>query len=105
MAALTVYANPDSKSRKAIPFLLDIQNDLLSSLETRVVVPLYLKTSTSLQPISRLTPIVTFQNKTLIAMVPELAGIARRNLGAPAGELPGLRSEIIASLDLLFTGF
>lgn len=105
MGGLPVHANPDPKSRKAIPFLLDIQNDLLSSLETRVVVPLYLKDATTLHPISRLTPVVTFQNKTYIAMVPELAGVARRSLGAPAGELPSLRAEVIAALDLLFTGF
>lgn len=105
MAALTVHANPDPKSRKAIPFLLDIQNDLLSSMDTRVVVPLYLKGAAALHPISRLTPVVTFQNKTYIAMVPELAGVARRSLGTPAGDLSSKRAEIIAALDLLFTGF
>ena len=105
MAALTIHANPDPKSRKAIPFLLDIQNDLLSSMETRVVVPLYLKGAVALHPISRLTPVVTFQNKTYIAMVPELAGVARRSLGTPAGDLFSKRAEIIAALDLLFTGF
>ena len=105
MATFTVHTNPDPKSRKAIPFLLDIQNDLLSSLETRVVVPLYLKGSTTLHPIARLTPVVTFQSKTYIAMVPELAGVARRSLGAPTGELSSFRAEVIAALDLLFTGF
>jgi toxin CcdB len=105
MAALAVHINPDPKSRKAIPFLLDIQNDLLSSLDARVVVPLYLKGATALHPISRLTPVVTFQNKTYIAMVPELAGVALRSLGTPSGDLSSKRAEIIAALDLLFTGF
>ncbi len=105
MAAFTVHANPDPRSRKAIPFLLDIQNEILSTMETRVVVPLYVKSAATLHPISRLTPVVTFQNKTYIAMVPELAGVARRSLGTRAGDLSNTRAEIIAALDLLFTGF
>lgn len=105
MAAFTVHANPDPRSRKAIPFLLDIQNVILSSLDTRVVIPLYLKGVTKLHPISRLTPLVTFQHKTYIAMVPELAGVARRSLGTQVGDLVDTRAEIIVALDLLFTGF
>jgi toxin CcdB len=105
MSAFTVFANPDSKSQKAIPFLLDIQNDLLSPLDTRVVVPLYLKGAASLSPISRLTPAITFQGKKLVAMVPELAGVAKKSLGAPVGDLSPHRAEIIAALDLLVTGF
>ena len=105
MPAFTVYANSDSKSQKTIPFLLDIQSDLLSTLETRVVVPLYLKTATKAHPISRLTPVLSFQNKTLVTMVPELAGVAKRHLGAPIGDLTSTRAEMIAALDLLITGF
>jgi len=105
MASFTVYANPDSKSQKTIPFLLDIQSEILSSLDTRVVIPLYLKSAAKVNPISRLTPVVTFQNKALVAMVPELAGVSRRHLGGAVGQLSEARSEMIAALDLLITGF
>ena len=105
MSAFTVFVNPDSKSQKAIPFLLDIQNDLLSPLDTRVVVPLYLKSAGSISPISRLTPVITFQGKKLIAMVPELAGVSKKSLGAAMGDLSAHRAEIISALDLLVTGF
>ena len=37
-------------------------------------------------------------------MVPEFAGVARRDLGAVAGHLGLLRAEILAALDLLITG-
>jgi len=105
MPSFTVFANSDSKSQKAIPFLLDIQSELLSSLDTRVVVPLYLKSATKVHPISRLTPIISFQNKTLVAMVPELAGVPKRHLGLSVGSLTEARPELIAALDLLITGF
>ena len=43
MAFLEVHGNPNPASRDRIPFLLEIQADLLASLGTRVVVPLYRK--------------------------------------------------------------
>lgn len=105
MASFTIYANPDPGSQKAIPFLLDIQSEILSSLDTRVVVPLYLKSAAKVHPISRLTPVITFQNTSLVAMIPELAGVSRQHLGAAAGSLPESRPEMLAALDLLITGF
>lgn len=105
MAALTVHANPNTKSRPSIPYLLDIQSDLLSSLGTRVVVPLYRQETTTIHPISRLTPVVEFKGQAYVAMVPELAGVAQRELGESAGSLLPARAEILAALDLLFTGF
>jgi toxin CcdB len=39
MAQFDVYENL-SQSKKAIPFLLDIQHDILEHISTRVVIPL-----------------------------------------------------------------
>ena len=41
MARFDVYANPDSAELKLIPFFLDVQNDHVKGLQTRVVVPLW----------------------------------------------------------------
>lgn len=40
MAQFDVYENLNDKSRQNIPYLLDIQNDVLKNLSTRVVIPL-----------------------------------------------------------------
>ena len=37
MAQFDVYTNPNLATKRAIPYLLDIQTDLLNSLTTRVV--------------------------------------------------------------------
>lgn len=105
MASFSVYSNPDQTSQKSIPFLLDIQSDILSKLDTRIVIPLYLKTINKIHPISRLTPTVIFQNLTLVAMIPELAGVSKRHLGPEVGRLSESRSEMLAAIDLLITGF
>jgi len=41
MARFDVYANPDAKERKLIPFFLDVQNDHIMGFQTRVMVPLW----------------------------------------------------------------
>ncbi len=41
MAQFDVYANPNPDSQQQIPYLVDIQADLLDHLATRVVAPLY----------------------------------------------------------------
>ena len=43
MAQFDVYRNTNSATRKSIPYVLDVQTDLLDTLATRVVVPLVLK--------------------------------------------------------------
>ncbi len=104
MAFLDVYENPHPKSRLAIPFLVDLQADLLASLATRFVVPLYRADATKVAPIARLTPTVTFQGQALIAMVPEATGLLAPKLGVPVGRIPGARGDLVAALDLLVTG-
>ena len=104
MAFLDVRTNPNPASRSRVPFLLEVQADLLASLATRVVVPLYRLEAAPGNPMARLTPRVAFQGQTYVAMFPELAGVAGRDLGTAAGALAHLRTEVIAALDLLFTG-
>ena len=40
MARLDVYANPDAAERRHTPFFVDVQNDYIADIETRVVIPL-----------------------------------------------------------------
>lgn len=105
MAAYSVFQNPNPRTNGAVPFLLDVQSELLSELGTRVVVPLYRTEAAGVRALSRLTPVVVFQGESLVAMVPELAGIPRRELGPVSGDLVSARAEILPAIDLLLTGF
>lgn len=40
MARFDVYLHPDAAQRASTPFLLDVQNEYISGLQTRVVLPL-----------------------------------------------------------------
>ena len=105
MPQFSVYRNRNPKTKADIPYLLDVQTDLLSDLATRTVVPLYLKRASGVKSFIRLTPEFTIEGRKCVLMTPELAGIPVKALGEPISELGGHRIEIVAALDLLITGF
>jgi len=104
MAQFDVYENPHPASRKEIPFLLDLQTDLLDGLATRVVAPL-LRASADEKVAQNLSPRFIVQQMEVVISTPELAGIPVRMLGEKIGSLSKNRDEIIAALDFLFTGY
>jgi toxin CcdB len=86
-----------------LPYLIDIQNDLLGNLETRVVVPLYVRSAA--KSIQRLTPLVTFKGSEYLLMTPQGAGVPVARFGHPAGDMSDQRDLIIAAIDFLVRGF
>lgn len=104
MAQFTVHRNKDPRSRATYPFLVDVQSDLLEGLQTRVVIPLTKAASLTSKPIRRLTPTVQFDGETYAILTPQLAGIARRDLGPAAGSLAQHRATIIGAMDFLLVG-
>src|SRR5437764_13702453 len=100
MTQFTVYKN----TRAAIPFLLDIQNELLNGLETRVVVPLHPASALKGKVLKTLTPLLVIEGESFVMLTPQLAGIPKSELGAPVAQVQQYRAEIIAAIDLLVTG-
>ena len=105
MAQFTVYRNKSPRSKTTFPFLVDVQSDLLDQLETRVVIPLTRVSGLANAPLVHLTPTLTFDGETYVLMTPQLAGVARTDLGPPAGSLAEERQTIVAAIDFLVTGF
>jgi len=103
MAQFDVYLNPNPDTGKTIPYLLDVQADLLDTLVTRVVAPLVL--AEEMGPAAKqLNPQFKTKGTAVVMSTAELAGIAKRSLGDKVASLKNKRDEIIAALDLLFTG-
>ena len=103
MAQFDVYLNPNPDTRKIIPYLLDVQADLLDTLATRVVAPLVLAEKMELAA-RQLNPQFKVKGVAVVMSTAELAGITNRSLGEKVASLKTKRDEIIAALDLLFTG-
>lgn len=104
MAQFDVFENPNEETNQSVPYLLDVQADLLDSLSTRVVVPL-VAASTMGKVVTHLHPEFMMQDTRVWMSTSESAGIPVRYLGRRVGTLKERRHEIIAALDFLFTGF
>jgi toxin CcdB len=101
MAQFDVYENLNEKSKQNIPYLLDIQNDVLKNLSTRVVIPLVITN----QSINFLNPKFTINQIDVILSTAELASIPKEILGNKICSLKEKREEIIEAVDFLVTGF
>jgi toxin CcdB len=104
MAQFTVYKNKNPRSKTTYPLLVDAQADLLNELQTRLVIPLTKAAALTKKPMTRLTPSIDVDGEQYLLMTPQLAGIARSELGAAVGNIADQRSAIISALDLLITG-
>jgi len=103
MAQFDIHARPGRHPDDPIHFLIDLQNDLLEGLQTRMVAPLA-KVAAAGAPIRGLTPIVEVKREPFLLLTHLLAAVPVRTLGEVVGTAQAQRSEIVRAVDLLVTG-
>lgn len=101
MAQFDVYKNTNEDSNERVPYVLDIQHDLLDNLSTRVVIPLV----RDIKPLSHLSPTVEVQGMKLVLSTAEMASVPLAVLGEKVASLAEFRQDIIGAVDFLITGF
>jgi toxin CcdB len=99
VARFDVYLNPDGQGA-----LLDVQADLLSQLNTRVVVPL-LPANYAPKPARHLNPCFQVQNETLVMVTQFMAAVPLNVLRHRIGDLQPERDTIVAAIDFLMQGY
>jgi len=92
------------RARGAPGYLLQVQNDVLDTLETCVVAPLLPPADLPL-PMGGLHPRFEIAGEPFLMATQLLGAIPRRELGGPVGSLAEHRDEINRALDTLLTGF
>ena len=105
MSQYMVYKNSNPNSKKAYPYLLDVQSNFLESLETRIVIPLSLLSLFQNREIAKLTPTFKIEGKDYLLLTPQMASINRKQLGSQVSDLSNKHHEILSSIDFLITGF
>lgn len=104
MAQFDVYRNNNPKTQKAVPYLLDVQADVLAALATRVVVPLVTLSAMG-KPAKDLNPQFKIRRTAVVMSTAQLAGIDKQDLGAKVASLKEQRETVLAAVDFLLSGF
>lgn len=105
MSQFDIHINANPSSKAQYPYLVDVQSSLLENLETRLVVPLILKTRFGDKTIKNLTPTLMVKEEEFIVLTPQLAAINKKQLGSVVDNCKAYRNEIVSSIDFLITGF
>lgn len=101
MRQFAVCKNP-GRQATVLPYVVVLQSDVLLDLTTRVVAPLRRTEGSGLRD-SRFTPYLEVRGEKLVLLIADMASIPIRLL-EQVDSVESQRAQIIAALDLLFTG-
>lgn len=104
MARFDVHAHPDASLRQHTPFLLDIQNDYIDSLDSRIVIPLR-PAALYRHRLRDLNPVFEIQGQQVVLDTAALASFPARELGPSVASLQSHQEEIVAALDCIFGSY
>ena len=104
MAQWDVYPNPGVRQRDEIPFLVDLQSDLLSSLSTRLVAPLARTRQGAAGLPRNLCPAFTIDGVDVVLLAHEAGSIEARMLKACVASLRTQSHVIVGALDAVIAG-
>lgn len=104
MARYDVYANPEASERKQTPYFLDVQNNYIDTLTTRVVIPL--RREAVFGPRARdLNPLLTVGADNVILDTAALGAVPISELRKPVANLREAGSLVREALDTLFGAY
>jgi toxin CcdB len=98
MARFSVYANPEGPG-----YLMDVQANLLSALNTRVVLPL-LPSSMAPKPAQTLNPVFEVDGTPHVLATQFMAAVPCTLLKTQVFSAQDRAHEVVAALDCLFQG-
>ena len=103
MARFEVRTNLNRATRARVPFLLELQADMLSALDTRLVVPLV--PAAEFGPAAtRLNPGFRIGKRSLVMDTALMAGVPKKLLGERVALLADRSVEILGAVDFLVSG-
>jgi toxin CcdB len=105
MARFDIYSNP-GRNQKSIPFLVDVQSNVISGLASRIVIPL--RPLSSFAPMSlpeELFPMIDVNGTRYVLDTPQLGAIPSRELTSKIASAKDQQADIQAALDRVFGAY
>ena len=99
-----VFENPSPRMRDVYPYVVDVQSDVLSSLATRMVVPLAVTTLAANELPRRLCPLITVKDKLFMLVPSEAAPLDKRLLRVEITSVRDRSHEIVSAMDSVLSG-
>ncbi len=101
MAQFDVYKNENHLTNQKVPYLLDVQNDILKSLNTRVMIPLV----RDLKSVQGLTKEFVINDEKVYLTTAQMGAVYIDELKEKVTSLENEKEEIKNSIDFLIYGF
>jgi toxin CcdB len=104
VARFDIYANPFPEDRTHTPYVLDVQNDHLGPIGSRVVIPL--RVAKGFGPGARgLNPSLEIDGKSVVLDTAQISSVNAGLLKKVVGRADKVRVEVIDALDTLFGSY
>ncbi len=100
MARFDVYRYSDD-----VPYVMDVQADLLADLKTRVVIPLVSLAGAKDEALPRLKPVIRIKGKNYLLMTTDIGVLRISDFGERVANAEDQRQVIVDAVDFLFQGF
>ena len=97
-----VFVNPDPDTSKTYPYLLVLQSNAITTLDTCIVAPL--TQPKSLKYFERLMPQIAVDGRQYTIAMPDMAAVHASTIGTAIANLEPERYRIVRAIDLIFTG-
>ena len=104
MARFDVFANPDVSERKQTPYFLDVQNDFIDGLTTRVLIPLRKESSFGTRA-RNLNPLLAVATESVVLDTAAIGAAPLSELRKPVANLRDGRALVQEALDTLFGAY
>ncbi|VAX08937.1 hypothetical protein MNBD_GAMMA26-2192 [hydrothermal vent metagenome] len=104
MAQFSLYKNEDSASNDAYPYFIDIQNSLLSDLNSRLVIPLSPHDTLNNTDAKNLCPVVHLDEGNFVLLTHQMTSVPSSILKTKVASLENFRYEILGAIDMLISG-
>lgn len=104
MPQFSLYQNSDKSTATAYPYFVDVQSEMLDTLNTRLVIPLTPLEMLEKKAPTHLCPVIHIDEGDFVVLTHQMASIPTKILRDPVNELSAFRNEIVAAIDFLITG-
>ena len=104
MTQFSLYKNNDRSSNKTYPYFIDVQNDLLSDLNTRLVIPLTTPEKLNQTDVERLCPVIHIDKSKYVLLTHQMTSVPNSILRTEVTSVEAYRYEILGAIDMLISG-